>query len=91
MTRCFRLCPAGSLALPPPPCFIKGAAYHTFGTVLAWIVVSFFDSVILGRGGIGGGHLKLATSNLKGASALSSFLPVVTVLGRLKIEVIDAK
>jgi hypothetical protein len=42
----------------------------------------------LARGGIGGGHLKLAHSNLKGGSAYSSFLPVVKVSGRLRIEVL---
>jgi Transglutaminase-like superfamily len=41
----------------------------------------------LGLGGIGAGHLKLATSNLKEATAFSSFLPVAQVLGKLKIEV----
>jgi hypothetical protein len=41
----------------------------------------------LGLGGIGGGHLKLATSSLKEATAFSSFLPVAQVLGKLKIEV----
>jgi hypothetical protein len=43
----------------------------------------------LGRGGIGGGHLKLAHSNLEGTSAYSTFLPVAQVLGRLKIEVVE--
>ena len=43
----------------------------------------------LGRGGIGAGHLKLGHSNLKGTSAFSSFLPVVQVIGRLKIEVVQ--
>jgi hypothetical protein len=42
----------------------------------------------LGHGGIGAGHLKLATSNLKDATALASFLPVAQVLGKLKIEVL---
>jgi len=45
----------------------------------------------LGKGGIGAAHLKLAHSNLKGASAYSSFLPVVQVVGRLKIEVVEAE
>jgi hypothetical protein len=40
----------------------------------------------LGLGGIGAGHLKLATSSLKEATAFSSFLPVAQVLGKLKIE-----
>ncbi|HEY1603681.1 MAG TPA: transglutaminase-like domain-containing protein [Pirellulales bacterium] len=43
----------------------------------------------LGLGGIGAGHLKLATSSLKEATAFSSFLPVAQVLGKLKIEVRD--
>jgi hypothetical protein len=41
----------------------------------------------LAQGGIAADHLKLAHSNLKGASAYSSFLPVVQVVGRLKIEI----
>ena len=43
----------------------------------------------LAKGGIGVGHLKLAHSSLKGASAYSGFLPVVQVVGRLKIELIE--
>ncbi|HVC93708.1 MAG TPA: transglutaminase family protein [Pirellulales bacterium] len=43
----------------------------------------------LGRGGIGAAHLKLGHSNLKGAAALASFLPVTQVMGQLKIEVIE--
>ena len=38
-----------------------------------------------------GGHLKIAQSNLQGASAYSAFLPVVQVAGRLEIEVLDAE
>jgi transglutaminase-like putative cysteine protease len=45
----------------------------------------------LGRGGIGAEHLKLAQSNLEGASAYSSFLPVMQVAGGLKIEILDAE
>ena len=45
----------------------------------------------LGLGGIGADHLKIAQSNLNGASAYSAFLPVVQVAGRLKIEIIDEK
>lgn len=41
----------------------------------------------LGQGGIGGGHIKLGDSSLKGASALSAFLPIFNVIGKLKIEV----
>ena len=45
----------------------------------------------LGRGGIGGAHLKLLDTNLEGANAYSSFLPVAQVLGRLKIKVLDVE
>ena len=68
----------------------QSLGYHMWNEVYVggrWIGLD----ATLGRGGIGGGHLKLATSNLQGASALSSFLPVATVLGRLKIEVLDAQ
>lgn len=43
----------------------------------------------LAQGGIGPTHLKLAHSNLEGASAYSAFLPVVRVLGQLHIDVLD--
>ena len=45
----------------------------------------------LAQGGIGAGHLTIAHTNLEGTSAYSTFLPVVQILGRLSIEVIDAK
>lgn len=45
----------------------------------------------LALGGIGAAHLKIAQTNLKDASAYSSFLPVIQVLGRLSIKVVDAK
>jgi transglutaminase-like putative cysteine protease len=45
----------------------------------------------LAKGGIGAAHLKLAHSSLKDASAYSSFLPVVQVVGRLKIDVVEAE
>ncbi|MCH8045587.1 MAG: transglutaminase domain-containing protein [Planctomycetes bacterium] len=68
----------------------QSLGYHMWNEVYVGGRWTALDAT-LGRGGIGGGHLKLATSNLKGASALSSFLPVATVLGRLKIEVIEAE
>jgi hypothetical protein len=45
----------------------------------------------LGRGGIAADHLKLSDSNLKGASAYTSLLPIANVVGRLKIDVIRAE
>jgi hypothetical protein len=43
----------------------------------------------LGRGGIGGGHLKLTQGSLAGASAYSSFLPVMQVIGKLTVKVAE--
>lgn len=45
----------------------------------------------LASGGIGAGHLKIAQSDLQGATAYSAFLPVTRILGRLKIEVLDVE
>jgi len=45
----------------------------------------------LGRGGAGPAHLKLAHANLKDADPLSSILPVVNVLGKIKIEVLEVE
>ncbi|MEE8452878.1 MAG: transglutaminase-like domain-containing protein [Thermoguttaceae bacterium] len=62
--------------------------YHMWSEVYIdgrWIPLD----ATLAQGGIGAAHLKLAHTNLKGASAYSSFLPVVQVTGRLKIEVVD--
>ncbi|MBN2291042.1 MAG: transglutaminase domain-containing protein [Pirellulales bacterium] len=64
--------------------------YHMWTEVYVdnrWIPL---DATI-GRGGTGAERLKLAHSNLKGASAYSSFLPVAQVMGRMKIEVLDSK
>jgi len=43
----------------------------------------------LAKGGIGGGHLQLSHSTLAGAAAYNSFLPVMQVVGRLTVEVLD--
>jgi len=64
--------------------------YHMWTEVYVdnrWIAVD----ATLGRGGIGAAHLKLAHSSLHGASAYSSFLPVVKVVGRLKIAIVDVQ
>jgi hypothetical protein len=45
----------------------------------------------LGQGGIGAAHLKLTHSNLAGGEGFASMLPVAQVLGRLKIEVLEAE
>jgi transglutaminase-like putative cysteine protease len=61
-------------------------AYHMWTEVYLdkrWIPID----ATLARGGIGAAHLKLAHTNLQGASAYSAFLPVIKVAGRLKIAV----
>ena len=45
----------------------------------------------LAQGGIGAAHLEIAHSDLQGASAYSALLPVVQVLGRLSIEIVDVQ
>jgi len=63
-------------------------AYHMWTEVHVdgrWIPLD----ATLAAGGIGAAHLKLTHSNLKGASAFSSLIPVLNVIGRLKIEVLQ--
>lgn len=47
----------------------------------------------LGQGGIGAAHIKLAESSLSdtGPAALSGFAPLMTVIGKLKLEVVSAE
>ena len=64
----------------------RAMAYHMWTEVYIkdrWIPID----ATLARGGIGGAHLQLAHSNLQGASAYSSFLPVLKIAGRLRIAV----
>jgi len=68
----------------------RAFGYHMWNEVFIngrWIPVD----ATLGQGGIGAGHLKVAESDLAGASAYTSFLPVVQLLGRLKIDVIESE
>ena len=46
-----------------------------------------------GGGGIGGGHIKLAQSSFSDDSPTpgSVFLPLMNVIGNMKIEVLDVK
>ena len=60
--------------------------YHMWNEL--WIADRWIAmDATLAHGGVGASHLKLAESDLAGASAFSSFLPVAQVAGRLKIEV----
>jgi transglutaminase-like putative cysteine protease len=68
----------------------KGFAYHMWNEV--WITDRWVPlDATLGLAGIGGDHIKLADSNLAGASAYSAMLPVIQVFGRLKLEVVEAE
>lgn len=65
-----------------------GFAYHMWTEVWTkdrWVPLD----ATLGLGGIGAGHIKMAHSNLKGADAYSAFLPVIQVMGRLELEIVE--
>jgi hypothetical protein len=68
----------------------QGFAYHMWNEV--WIADRWVPmDATLGLSGIGGDHIKLADSNLAGASAYSAMLPVIQVFGRLELEVVEAE
>jgi len=65
---------------------LGGFAYHMWNEV--WIDGQWIPlDATLARQGIGAGHLKLASSSLRGTDAFAALLPVVNVLGRLKLSV----
>ncbi len=45
----------------------------------------------LARGGIGAAHLKLTHTSLEGSTAFTAFLPMVRVIGRLNVEVLETR
>jgi hypothetical protein len=68
----------------------KSFLYHMWTEMYLegrWIAMD----ATLAQGGIGAAHLKVTHTSLHGASALSSFLPVAQVAGRLKIEIVEAE
>jgi transglutaminase-like putative cysteine protease len=69
---------------------LKGFGYHLWTE--AWIQERWVPlDATIGRGGIGGGHLKIAHSNLAGAAAYSVFLPVARVMGKIEVEVVSVE
>ncbi len=69
---------------------LGGFAFHMWTEV--YVAGGWYPlDATLGQGGLGAAHLKLTSTNLKGAEGLASFLPVAKVLGRLKIDVIEIK
>lgn len=67
-----------------------GFAYHMWNELFIdgrWMPLD----ATLGQGRVGADHLKLADTDLSDATGLVSFLPVVEVLGKLKIDLIKAE
>jgi hypothetical protein len=63
-------------------------AYHMWTEVWIndrWIPID----ATLGKGGIGAAHLTLAESNLKDGGSLAALLPVLQVIGDLKLEILE--
>lgn len=66
----------------------EGAFYYHM-----WTEVWFEDCWIpldatLGMGGVGVGHITLARSNLASPAAFADFLPLMQVIGRIRIEIV---
>ncbi|MCL4205090.1 MAG: transglutaminase family protein [Pirellulaceae bacterium] len=62
----------------------QGFAYHMWTEV--WINDRWIGlDATLGDGGIGADHLKLAVSSMDGSTAFGDMLPIVQVIGRLKL------
>ncbi len=43
------------------------------------------------QGGIGAAHLKLVNTSMEGSTAFTAFLPIIRVIGRLSIEVLEVE
>jgi hypothetical protein len=64
----------------------QGFAYHMWTEV--WIANRWIGlDATLGDGGIGADHLKLAVSSMDGSAAFGDMLPIVQVIGRLRLTV----
>lgn len=66
----------------------EGAFYYHMWTEVwldgCWIPLD----ATLGTGGVGVGHIALARSNLTSPAAFADFLPLMQVIGRIKIDVV---
>ncbi len=66
----------------------EGAFYYHMWTEVwldgCWIPLD----ATLGTGGVGVGHITLARSNLTSPTAFADFLPLMQVIGRIKIDVV---
>jgi hypothetical protein len=64
----------------------KSYGYHMWTEVFVHGDWYPLDGTI-GQGGIAGGHIKLADGSLKGTSAMSTFLPIASMIGKIKIHI----
>ncbi|MCS7238673.1 MAG: transglutaminase-like domain-containing protein [Thermoguttaceae bacterium] len=68
----------------------KAFYYHMWTEV--WIDNMWYPlDATLARGGIGAAHLKMATSSLENSAALARMLPLLQAVGKLKIEILEAR
>ena len=66
---------------------LKGFGYHMWTEV--WLGNHWYAlDATRPEGGTGCGHIKIAHNNLSGTEASLVFLPVLQVMGKLKIEVV---
>ena len=74
----------GLVHFPPA----NGFAYHMWTE--AWINQRWIPlDATLGNAGIGGGHIKLASTNLSGSDGKSAFVVVAQVMRQLELEVLE--
>ena len=68
----------------------QGFAYHMWNEV--WVEDRWIPlDATLGDGVVGAERLKVASSNLRGASPYAAFLPVLPLLQQLELEVVSAE
>jgi hypothetical protein len=68
----------------------QGFPYHMWTEVYlgrCWVPLD----ATLGQGRVSADHLKLTDSNLADDTGVASVLPIVEVIGQLKIEVLEAE
>ncbi len=77
---------AGLVYLPPHRSFF----FHMWTE--AYVDGRFIPlDATLGRGGIGAAHLKLTHTSLEDTTAYTAFLPILRVIGRLNIDVLEVQ
>lgn len=68
----------------------QGFSYHLWTEV--WIKDRWVPlDATQARGGIGADHIKISDTNLKGGEATGAFLPVLSAMGQMKLEVVEVE